>query len=184
MIFRRLGLINRNQMGFTLIEILLVMAISGIITGGITMTIFQVVEGSARTNNHMIAVRQVQNAGYWVSHDAQMAQSVELEWPEEHPVGSKFPLLLTWTDWDGVNHQVTYTLEQGGQPKQLKRSHSINGGEPSQTIVAQYIVPGLTKTNLDFTNGALVFMVTANVGDDSQEQSETRVYEIVPRPGL
>ena len=79
MMFPRLGLIkrmNKDQKGFTLLEMLLAILIGSLIAGGITATIFQVVMGSARTNNHMIAVRQVQNAGYWVSHDAQMAQNV------------------------------------------------------------------------------------------------------------
>ena len=163
---------------------MLAIAISGIITGAITTTIFQVVTGTARTNNHMTVVKQVESAGYWVSRDAQMAQHVYLEWGGETPVGSKFPLRLTWTDWNSNDaHQVIYTLEIGGEPKRLVRSHSINGGEPTEAIVAQYIVPGLAKTSLDFTNGVLTFTVTATMGTGSQEQSETRVYKIVPRPG-
>ena len=74
MMFHRLRLINKNQLGFTLIELVMAIAISGVITGAITGTIFQVIVGSARTNNHMIAVTQVQDAGYWLSHDAQMIQ--------------------------------------------------------------------------------------------------------------
>ena len=136
MMFPRLGLINKNQKGFTLIELMVAIAISSVITGGITMTIFQVIIGSARTNNHMIAVRQAQNAGYWVSHDAQMAQSVTLG------ASSGFPLTLTWTDWDDNEvHQVTYTLEDmAGGSKQLERSHSSDG-TPEITIVAQFIDP-------------------------------------------
>jgi len=181
MIFHRLGLINKKERGFTLIELLVALAITGLITGAITMTIFQVVNVTARTNNHMTAVRQVQNAGYWVSHDGQMAQSIDIG---DDPLGEGFPLILTWTDWDDTVHQVTYTLENMiGGPKQLKRSHSVNGGEPSETIVARYIVPGVPKTNVEFTYGVLTFTVTAAVGGDWQEASETRVYEIVPRPG-
>jgi len=161
--------------------VILAIALTGIITGAITSTIFQVVIGSLRTNNHMIVVRQVQNAGYWVSHDAQMAQTIDTG---DDPLGEGFPLVLTWTDWAGDEHQVTYVLENMiGGPKQLRRSHSINGGQPSESIIAQYIVPGKPKTSVVPTNGALIFTVTASVGEGSQEESETRTYEIVPRPG-
>jgi prepilin-type N-terminal cleavage/methylation domain-containing protein len=181
MMFHKLGLINKNQRGFTLMEIVLVFAISGIIAGSITMTLFQVVNGSGRTNNHMTAVRQVQNAGYWVSHDAQLAQSIEID---DNPLGGGFPLVLSWTGWDDVEHEVTYSLEEMvGGPKQLKQSYSI-GSELTETIVAQFINPDPEKTKCGFTDGMLVFTVTATVGYGSQEQSETRVYEIVPRPGL
>jgi prepilin-type N-terminal cleavage/methylation domain-containing protein len=279
MMFPRLGLINKNQKGFTLIELMVAIAISSVITGGITMTIFQVIIGSARTNNHMIAVRQAQNAGYWVSHDAQMAQSVTLG------ASSGFPLTLTWTDWDDNEvHQVAYTLEDmTGGSKQLKRSHSSNGTTEA-AIIAQFIDLTTTKCeaggtftlpdtndaftitggtvadsgtitvtagsisvtassgatinggatwtgtagqsapwttpaasgtvkvtanaastagvwtsatasakvavttdtgtlNAAVTGGAFTLTVTVSVGTVSQKQSETRVYEIVPRPG-
>jgi len=187
-IFDRLGLISKNQRGFTLIELLVALAITGIITGGITTTIFQVFNTNLRCSNHMIAVRQVQNAGYWFSRDAQMAQIVELtEPPEENPVGTRFPVTLTRTDLEtNEKHEVTYSLEKIGEgPWQLKRSHSINGGQPSETIVAQYINPSLGNTSCEFldtdedgTGDRLIFKVTAKVG----EGSETRIYEVSPRP--
>lgn len=150
MIFHRLGLINRNQMGFTLMELLIAIAISGVITGGITMTVFQVVTGNFRASNHMTAVRQVQDAGFSVSRNAQMAQSVTLG------ASSGFPLTLSWTDWDTNNvHRVVYTLEDipGSEVKNLQRSHSINGGTPEASIIAQFIDwninPALTKTKCE-----------------------------------
>jgi prepilin-type N-terminal cleavage/methylation domain-containing protein len=159
-------LFHKNQKGFTLIELLVAIAISGVITGGITTTIFQVVIGSARTNNHMIAVRQAQNAGYWVSHDAQMAQILT---PTPSPDSDGFPLTLSWTEWDGTVNTITYTL--GGT--EFVRDH--NG---QQSVVAQFI-ESIEVSPRPYTNGALTFTVTATVGG----QSETRVYEIVPRPG-
>jgi len=173
-----------------MIEVVLAIALTGIITGGITMTIFQVFDGNTRTSNHMTAVRQVQNAGYWISHDAQMAQDVELEWQGETPVDTKFPLNLTWAEWDGTSHQVIYTLENmPGGPKQLERQHltyDAGGNEIGNetTIVAQYINPGVGNTSLRFTDGVLTLTVTAKVGTGSQEASETRVYEITPRPSM
>jgi prepilin-type N-terminal cleavage/methylation domain-containing protein len=157
MTFPRLGLINKNQKGFTLVELMIAIAISSVITGGITMTIFQVIIGSARTNNHMIAVRQAQNAGYWVSHDGQMAQSINIG---SDPLGGGFPLVLTWTDWEGNRYKVTYTIIVA--PPQLERSLSINDGEPTNTIVAQYIVPGEPKTKCELTGGGTFTLPDTN----------------------
>jgi prepilin-type N-terminal cleavage/methylation domain-containing protein len=165
-------LFHKNQLGFTLTELILAIAIAGIITGGITMTIFQVFSGSARTSNHMTAVRQVQNAGYWVSHDAQMAQ--------QEPVIGDDPevefLTLTWKDWETSEvHLVTYTLLTDNK---LQRSHSINDGTAETAIIAEYI-NNPDQTSCVWDGSVLTFTVTATVG----EQTETRIYEIVPRPG-
>jgi prepilin-type N-terminal cleavage/methylation domain-containing protein len=163
-------------MGFTLIEVLAVFAISGIVISGITMTFYQLVIGSASTNNHMIAVSQVQNAGYWVSYDAPSAQSVNLG------ASSGFPLTLSWTDWDSTVKTVTYSLEG----TELWRDS--NG---QQSLVARFIDPAPAETNVEFTdtNGdgaddTLILRVTIVVGGGLQQQSETREYRIVPRPGL
>jgi len=175
MILYRLGLINENQRGFTLVELIIAVAITGIIVGAITMTIFQVFSGNERTSNHMTAVKQVQNAGYWISHDAQMAWSVEpADESVDEPDGTRFPLTLTWIDWDGTMNEITYALVGG----ELQRSHSISGNTET-SIVAQYI--DSTQTICQFANGKLTLTVTATVGG-WQPASETRTYEVIPRP--
>ena len=173
-------LIHKNQRGFTLIEMVMAIAITGLVMGAAAMTIFQVFDLNIRTSNHMIAVRQVQNAGYWVSHDGQMAQIVE---PTEDSDG--FPLTLTWTDWDsGDVYQVVYTLLLADN--KLQREHYTNLNPDATTFVAEYIDPDPLMTKCEFTDtdgdgvgDKLTLTVTATVG----AQSETRVYEVIPRPG-
>lgn len=207
MISHRLGLLNKNQRGFTLVEVIIVLAIIGIVIGAATMTIVQVINGSSSTSNHMIAIRQVQNAGYWVSRDVQMAQSVA---PALDSDG--FPLTLTWTDRDGDDHQVVYSLvDMPGGLAKLQRSHSVNG-TTATFIVAEFIDPDETncylykclicgerlaslaeleahfanehgEEELQYENGALTFTVTAKVSSFPQDQSETRIYHVMPRPG-
>jgi len=180
MMFHRLRLFHKNQLGFTLVEVILAIAISGIITGSITATIFQVIIGGARTNNHMIAVSQVRDAGYWVSHDTVMAQAEPIIGDDPGTPAVEEFLTLTWSDWEsGEVHQVTYTLEDmTGELKQFARNLSVNGTTET-SVVAQFINPHPAKTRCDFTSGKLIFTVTATVGGES----ETRIYEIVPRPG-
>jgi len=177
MIFGRLGVIQRDQRGVTLVELLIAILLAGVVTSGITMTIFQVFNMNSRTSNHMIAIRQVQHAGKQVSQDLLQAQHIDTE---DNPATLEFELLaLNWTDWDDAQHGIVYTLEDmpSGGFKILWREHYINSSPDSTTIVAEYIDPA--QTSCAWAGGALNFTVTANVGG----QSETRVYEVTPRSG-
>ena len=164
--------LKKSEKGLTLVELLIVIAITGLIAGGITMTIFQVFNINTRTTNRMTAVRQVQNAGFWVSPDVQMAQSVDAGG------SSGFPLALNWTEYvTGNNHTVIYDLvDMSAGLKKLQRSHSVNGGNSTVTPIAEYI--DSAQTSCVWDGEWLTFNVTATVGG----QSETRVYEVKPRP--
>ncbi len=173
----RLGkvrLINKSQLGFTLIELLIAIAIGGAIAGAGSMATRQVMTETIRNNNHEVAVRQVQNAGHWVTRDTQMAQTVV---PDGDADG--LPLTLTWQNFAGTNeYQVVYSIVNG----ELIREHSTNGTPDATTTVARYIDSDPAKTNCSFSEPVLTFTVTATVGGGSlQEGSETRIYEIVHR---
>jgi len=177
MIFGRLGVIQRDQRGLTLVELLIAIVLAGAVTSGITMTIFQVFDTSSRTSNHMIAIRQVQHAGKQVSQDLFQAKHI---YTEDNPATPELELLtLNWTDWDNVRHGIVYTLEDmpSGEFEILWRRHYINSSLDSTTKVAEYIDPD--QTSCVPAGGAFNFMVTANVSG----QSETRVYEVMPRAG-
>jgi prepilin-type N-terminal cleavage/methylation domain-containing protein len=174
MIFGRLGMIQRDQRGLTLVELLIAILLAGVVTSGITMTIFQVFNMNNRTSSHMVAIRQVQHAGKQVSQDLLQAQHI---FPEDNPATPEF-LTLNWTDWDDARHGIIYTLEDmpSGEFKILLRRHYINSGLDSTAKVAEYIDPDQTVCVSD-DGGAFIFVVTANVSG----QSETRVYEVTPR---
>lgn len=116
MIFGRLGLIHKDQRGFTLIELLVALAITGAIAGGIVTAIFQIFTVNTQSNEHMLAIRQVQNAGDWISHDTQMAQSIDADpviiggGEDPHPLFELYPgqtqvLALTWVGWERIEGQ-------------------------------------------------------------------------------
>ena len=177
--------LKKGEKGFTMVELLIAILLTGIVATAITGTILYVLNVNFSTANRMTAVRQVRNVGFWISPDVQMAQCVE-------PGGSPgFPLTLTWKDLaTNDTHEVTYTLENmpSGDFKRLQREH-IGPDPPSITIVAEYIDPAETSCvwdcgcdcfwNCDWDDAWLTFEVTATVGG----QSETRVYEVKPRPG-
>jgi len=170
--FGRAAAVNRNQRGFTFIEMLVALTIASLIGVGVTTAITQTLNTSVRNSDHTVAVKQVQNAIYWVRRDAKMAQTVQVDEGD-----SGLPLTLTWVEWDNTQHQITYVVEEG----KLKRRHSIDGGEPTTLLVAEYINPDPALTNCEFTVGVLTFKVTTTVGSGSLATEETQVFRVDPR---
>jgi prepilin-type N-terminal cleavage/methylation domain-containing protein len=178
---QQLRKIARNQVGFTLIELMIALTITTIVTGACALIIFQVFNGEARANNQMDAISRVQNAGRQISLDASMAQSVSLTADEDG-----FPLTLAWTEWANNNrHQVIYSIENNT----LKRVHIINGNL-ADSYIFEYIIsidPDteelVTYCERDPATNQLIFTLTASAGVGSQRISETRVYQAIPRPG-
>ena len=177
--FRRLGLINREQGGFTLVEMLVALAITGLIASGVAVAIIQVFSVNSSASNRMTAVRQVQSAGHYISRDAEMAQSVSID---DDPATTDIIELvsLSWIDWNGVNYQSNYTINI--DDREIKRSYSA-GGQLTENIIARYIDPDPGNTNCQRDGDMLVLTVTASL-EGFRPASETRVYEIIPRPGV
>jgi prepilin-type N-terminal cleavage/methylation domain-containing protein len=172
--------LHKDQRGLTIIELLVVIVLTGLITAAITTTFFQVFNMNARTANHMSALSQVQHAGKLVSEDILQSQ----EQTAEGATG--FPLSLNWTEggMSGDSHEIIYTLEDmpSGELKRLQREQKINLVLESITIVAEYIDPD--QTSCVPIGDAFKFTVTATVGEGTWgEESETRIYRVQPRPG-
>ncbi len=174
--------LHRNERGFTLVELLVSLPIAALVVYAATGAIIEVLN-STRASNYMLAYRQVQNAGYWVSHDAIQAQDVDDCW--EGPDDRGFPLTLTWTDWDsGAEYVITYTLEDmASGVKYLQRQESVNGVPSAIAPAGEYIYIDIDPnepTNCVWDEDAkvLTFTVKAQVG----QQTATRTYEVKPRP--
>jgi type II secretory pathway component PulJ len=153
--------------GFGLLEVVIALALCGILGIGITTFAVQTVTLTNRSRAHMQAVQQLENAAYWLSCDVQMAQTVT-----PGPNGG-FPLQLTWTDADQNTYQVTFTTTGG----QVQRSIVENGGPPLQTVLAKSI--STTLTSCSYADGLLTFNATATFASINV----SRTYKIKKRPG-
>ena len=175
---------KRAEKGFTLLELVVAAAIITLASGAAGIATFQVFKGTERNNNYMTVVRQVQNAGYWISRDTQMAQSVtadNLTLPDF--------LVLGWTEWDEAGeptyHSVTYFFEDltDGTGK-LKRSHWSSAGANEQTLLAEYIY--YDSDDPDNTSKASYQspVLTVQLTSLLEGASETREYRINRRSNL
>jgi len=175
-LFRRLGRVGRlgkNQRGLTLIELLVGLAITGAIAGGISLSIFQTIDYNARSNARMIAVKEVENAVHYLSRDVQMAQKVETMTPD--PDG--FPLTLTWVEWDGTENVVVYTLNDS----ELEREHFINSASDSVMVVAHNLNTSSSATNCDYANYVFTYRLTSTIDGYPNIVNEVREGRIKPR---
>ena len=180
-------MIKRDQRGFTLIEILVTMSVVALIAGAAGMATVQGVNITQHSNDQMTVIRQVQNAGSWISRDAQMAEQLTID---NNPETANF-LILNWTEWDAdkpkhsVYHSVTYSLEDiAGDIAKIKRTHWSSEGANEQTLVAEYIYynPGDpdNTTKASYQNPVLTMQIAASLG----EARETKEYRIWRRPQL
>ena len=166
--FRHIAGLIKSQRGISLIELVIALAITGAITGGITLSIFQTLDYSSRGNARMEAVKQVENAIFWLSRDAQMAQEVTVT---ADPDG--FPVTFEWVEWEGDEITVIYSIASG----EMTRSHSDDG----DMVVARYINEDYNMTNCDYANWVFSFMITATVSGYPETVSESREGRITPR---
>jgi len=178
--FRR---IHKGQRGITLPELLVVVVIIGLISGGIALLISRTISGSARDSDVMILVRQVQQAGQAVSTD--VLQAAQILYLADDLSDDEF-LKLEWSDGDERSYKVVYQLSDMQASLDLARlvrteSVYLDGNEdPVATntrMIAQYIDRGPEQTSFKPSGTAFVFKVTARVG----QHIETREYQVRPR---
>ena len=119
---------NVRQRGFTLLEILVSMAIICVLTvpmvGAIGQTIFQTDDNSTRIR----ALVAMENAGRSLGRDIRIAQATGLE------VGPATTTLdLTWTDWADASQYDTYGAG-GVVYKRYRATYALSGTDLERTF--------------------------------------------------
>jgi prepilin-type N-terminal cleavage/methylation domain-containing protein len=124
---------RQRENGFTLIEIVISMAILGILIPAMTMSVIMILRTFQKVDNQNIVLQQVQNSSYWIMRDVQTAEIVT---PTET---NGFPLILNIPVNDDQNDDLT--IEYVFEDETLKRkaydsSHTLI----SEKSIADYLV--------------------------------------------
>jgi prepilin-type N-terminal cleavage/methylation domain-containing protein len=175
-VMRKTKSLYREQAGYTLIEILAVLAISGIISLGALMSNVQVINQTDKNNDYTAASREVLNAMQWISRDVQMAQ--EIQGATGFPATSN--LTIHWLTWDNLPTEVVYYVEDG----LLKRNYTSGNATTQNTLIAQYINADPASSNCTWDNHELILTLTATVGEGIRAINITKQKTIIPRPIL
>ncbi len=180
---------ENRQKGFTLIELIVSLAISVALIGGTTAAIFQVFEVGEKSKSHMSAAEEVENAGYWIGRDSQMAQSISLS--DDAGTVETEVLTLRWVGWPREegneqcidSYEVAYSYDNNQiwrREKVTTEKYDSNGHfiEATESTSSLLVAQNITALSISLSAGKVVVDITASVG----EATERRIYEIKPRP--
>ena len=157
-----------KQSGFTLIEVLVVVAISGVILTGAFATLQQIMQGTFSNNNKTVVLSDINNAAGYIRRDIQMAQDTNLP-VDGTPQNS---VTFDWYDFtlfitDNISHSVAYTLTD---------TNLLRNYDDTPSIIGRHI------TNISFSqDGEFINVsITANVYG-WQEKGKTISFSIYMR---
>jgi prepilin-type N-terminal cleavage/methylation domain-containing protein len=143
----------RTQRGYTLVELLVTLAISGVIFSVVASVIYQLSTVSGDGNDRLTANHELQNVGYWFNLDGQSAQ--------EAAAGASLELSLPG------DRTVVYSLSGNA----LSRTEGSN----SQTLASN-----ISSATFDVRGGLVSLDITSSpVGRGNI--SETRNYQVCLR---
>ncbi len=175
---------KQSENGFTLLELAVVIAISAMIALAATIFTFHAIRTTEKTEDHLTAVANAENAGYWISHDAYMADMVIAD-----NLTAPAILVLKWTDWGygtaNIYYTATYSVDNivAGIGQLKRRLQNSNGGDQN-LLVASYVYYNpsdpTNSTNVTYQSPTINLKMATRSGS----ASEVRQYQIYRRPNI
>lgn len=154
-----------RQKGFTLVEVLVILAVGSVITLGALLTFQQIFVGTGRSNSQVIAVTDVNQAALRIKKDLIMAQNTDLT----DNVTQSGSVLLGWTDYTGnsTDHSISYAL---------------SGIELQRDYDGTVSIIGRKITSISFTqDGRVVNVVITATSSTFPPRSKTLEFRVYKR---
>jgi len=172
----------RDSRGLTLVELLIAVAIGSVVVVGALGVLNQLLLLVPKAENSMLAIRQVQTAGFWIDRDAMCSQVITPA-PNIFTLSTATPLVISYVKWDATKTTISYSVDANHNLQRqvvvtdektgsVISSNLMHVADSISSITAQYNQP-------DPNNPRKILTVTiiAQVGSST----ETRVYQISPR---
>ncbi|HEX7363602.1 MAG TPA: type II secretion system protein [Dehalococcoidia bacterium] len=144
-----------RERGFTLIELVVVIGIAAFVVSAASMAVITMMRLSPQSSNWAIALRQVQDTGYWISRDVEMSGG-------DITIGDANPTFLTMVQPQSTPPNWTIVYETEAMDGGLKRLIRNNQTLAQRNIVAEYLSPPTAA--YDAQTGRLTMTIAANSG--------------------
>ena len=154
-----------GQRGFTLVEMLMAVAIVGMIVPLLISGIFQVTRGTVRVNTDLGVMQDIDGASTWINRDLSQAQETNLNEGETLPT-----MRVDWVDQTGwavegaESHFAEYTLVG---------TNLVREYDGENQIVARRIA------SIQFSRSGK--FVTVTITSTFRDRTETLSYFVTPR---
>lgn len=153
-----------KQKGFTLVEVLVVVAVSSVLMTGLLLSMHNVLWGTGRSNNQVVALTEVNNAALQIKRDLQMAQETDMT-----DNVSQSSVWLSWIDFT--------SFEEGTHTHSC--SYALSGTDLLRTYDSTVGIAGRNITYLSFTkDDQTVNVVITATGSKAPQRSETLEFSV------
>jgi prepilin-type N-terminal cleavage/methylation domain-containing protein len=166
-----------RQRGFTLVEVLIALALTGTLASIIVMCMSQLLGINYATVNRMTAIKQTEYVIDNMRPDIQMGQQISLSDLSDPNVF----LAIYWMDWE-TSSQKSIKYSWDSTTHQLRRLSS----DGSSKIIAENIAsrPAVTQNYLDVDHIKFNWKITIDsTVDNYKTATESRTFVVKPRSG-
>ncbi len=184
---RKYLIAGKSQKGFTLLELVIALAIGVVISGVLGGALYQILAASNSSSNNIMAIRQVQNAGYYISQDVQQSK------PENINVTVQDDVIFSII-WDEVlftgeivkeGNKAVYRYDSGN----LYRDYYVTENMPYNTEVGEYIftydktslIAQYIDADISLVKGSTVILNISATVDGWKPGTAERTYKIETR---
>ncbi len=136
--------IVRGKRGFTLVEVIVALAIFTFIIAGVSMTTVQIYRINNVSQDTTLAIRQVQNAGQWITDDTIQTTTPQVLVDNGFVAsGSNYTLTFRYpSSYGGAEKVIVYTLTPNitPSPQWYTLTRTVDGVAQPTPAVAEHVL--------------------------------------------